>query len=360
MNQFAAQIMKSSRLSQYIWTILITSFIFIIFNFSYYHSILPRIGYLHLTITLLVHISFGNALLSLLLFSRYFYLTFCAIIFCLNCVVTYYKKVYSSHLTTEIVDYILHSDTQGLRDHLDTQIFIWLILFALIPTIILYKATRGFTFSMRNYLINWVTWVYLCMASCLIGYNSSLPFEEYLGTVGYTLPYSYLVVLDESLSQYASKSDKPKANNFIVESNLKHTNMVSVLVIGESARYDHFSINGYKRPTSPNLEKVPNLVSFSKAYSLETYTSIGVPKIVQNIQLDNHASLIKLMEQSNFKTYWISNHRKHGDSVTDVATESQIFMFRDDIHLNNSPNKFDQAILDKLDEVLLANTNQNL
>jgi len=360
MNKKASPPTKYRHLIQYLGTSLITCLIFIIFNFSYYSSAIPKHGYLHFSIMLLVHASFGNAIISLLLFSRYFYLIFCSIIFCLNCVVIYYKKVYSSHLTTEIVDYILHSDIQGLRDHLDMQVFIWLLLFALVPVFILYKYTKGFEFSLKNYLINWILWIYLFMGSCLVAYTTRFPFETYIGTIGYILPYSYLVVIDESVSQYTNKSTTPKANNFVTEENHKHTNMVSVLVIGESARYDHFSINGYKRPTSPHLEKVQNLISFSKAYSLDTYTSIVVPKIIQNIKLDNHVSLIKLMEKNNYKTLWISNHRKHGDAVTEVASESQFSIFRDDIYSTKTANKFDQAILDKLDETLKASPNENL
>jgi glucan phosphoethanolaminetransferase (alkaline phosphatase superfamily) len=38
---------------------------------------------------------------------------------------------------------------------------------------------------------------------------------------------------------------------------------VYVLVIGESSRYDHWGINGYKRDTSPTLSKLRHLISFS-------------------------------------------------------------------------------------------------
>ncbi len=45
-----------------------------------------------------------------------------------------------------------------------------------------------------------------------------------------------------------------------------------VLVVGESSRGDHFSLNGYSRPTSPKLELIDHLYSFRHAKSCDTLT----------------------------------------------------------------------------------------
>lgn len=343
-----------------IFLLLVPNIFFVLLNISYYHSVLPTLGKFNILLVVLLHMSFGGIIFGLFLFSRYFYIVFCFIILCLNCVVSYYKKVYSSHLTTEIVDYIIHSDTQGIRDHLDIQIFLWVMLFAIIPTALMIKFSKGVVINLRDWLSRWVVCLYIFMALCFCGSKTSVGIKYYLGSMGYILPYNYIMVIEEFFAQYLNKSETLKVNSFIPETKHQHQNMVAVLIIGESARYDHFSINGYERPTSPNLLQTNNLISFSNATSLATYTSIGVPKMVQNINLDNHVSLIKMMELNGFKTFWISNHRKHGDLVTDVALESQIAMFRDDIHPKNSANKYDQALLDKLDEVLKNHPNQNI
>jgi lipid A ethanolaminephosphotransferase len=53
--------------------------------------------------------------------------------------------------------------------------------------------------------------------------------------------------------------------------------LVVVVVLGESARADHFSLNGYGRPTNPRLEKVANLVSFPDVSACATLTRTAVP-----------------------------------------------------------------------------------
>lgn len=49
-----------------------------------------------------------------------------------------------------------------------------------------------------------------------------------------------------------------------------------ILVVGEAARADHFSLNGYPRLTNPLLQQ-ENVISFSKMYSSGTTTALSVP-----------------------------------------------------------------------------------
>lgn len=50
-----------------------------------------------------------------------------------------------------------------------------------------------------------------------------------------------------------------------------------ILVVGETARADHFSLNGYGRDTNPHLEALQNVVSFGHVSSCGTSTAISVP-----------------------------------------------------------------------------------
>ncbi len=49
-----------------------------------------------------------------------------------------------------------------------------------------------------------------------------------------------------------------------------------ILVVGEAARADHFSLNGYQRDTNPLLKK-ENVINFSNMYSCGTSTAYSVP-----------------------------------------------------------------------------------
>ena len=45
-----------------------------------------------------------------------------------------------------------------------------------------------------------------------------------------------------------------------------------ILVVGESARADHQSLNGYSRQTNPLLSKVDNLINFSNVASILSHS----------------------------------------------------------------------------------------
>ncbi|EKE17151.1 MAG: hypothetical protein ACD_10C00601G0001, partial [uncultured bacterium] len=49
-----------------------------------------------------------------------------------------------------------------------------------------------------------------------------------------------------------------------------------ILVVGETARSDHFSINGYERDTTPQLRDA-KVVSYTNYWACGTSTAISVP-----------------------------------------------------------------------------------
>ena len=56
----------------------------------------------------------------------------------------------------------------------------------------------------------------------------------------------------------------------------RHTELV-VLVVGETARADHFSLNGYDRPTNPELSRLNGVISYTDISACGTSTSVSVP-----------------------------------------------------------------------------------
>ncbi len=86
-----------------------------------------------------------------------------------------------------------------------------------------------------------------------------------------------------------------------------------IFIIGERMRFSNWSINGYKRETSPNLEKIPNLVSFDKNYSNSNFTYGSIPLIVTQATpihpelAHSQKSIVSLFKEAGFETSWISS-----------------------------------------------------
>lgn len=86
-----------------------------------------------------------------------------------------------------------------------------------------------------------------------------------------------------------------------------------VLIIGESARYDHWGINGYARNTSPRLSKRKNLISFSQVAAGGFITEFAVPLLLTGVGADHfeahfrQRSITSAFHEAGFQTYWITN-----------------------------------------------------
>jgi glucan phosphoethanolaminetransferase (alkaline phosphatase superfamily) len=129
---------------------------------------------------------------------------------------------------------------------------------------------------------------------------------------------------------------------------------VVVMVIGESSRYDRWSLNGYRRETNPLLKKEPNLVSLSDVVTAVSATRLSVPVLVsrkpatQSLQAGfSEKSFLTAFKEAGFKTYWLSNQMSFGQFDTPVsvfANEADVTQF---LNLGGFTNNssFDEILL---------------
>lgn len=155
------------------------------------------------------------------------------------------------------------------------------------------------------------------------------------------------------LSQLAEKSSE-----FHFKASLtgdKNQPQIVVMVIGESSRYDRWSLNGYERNTNPLLTQESNLVSFTDVVTAVSATRLSVPIIVsrkpaaQSLKAGfAEKSFISAFKEAGFKTFWLSNQMSFGqfDTPTSVfAKESDVTQF---LNLGGFTNN------SSLDQILLS------
>jgi glucan phosphoethanolaminetransferase (alkaline phosphatase superfamily) len=125
-------------------------------------------------------------------------------------------------------------------------------------------------------------------------------------------------------------------SNLYQFSDLSDDNIVGVLVIGESARYDHFGINGYERNTTPLISKIPNLFSF-KASACANITYNSVPCMLTRF---TGKEIDRVMEESGF----LSILTKLGFNTDWIGTQSLLQYFKS-IDSNTAYDEVNMAIL---------------
>jgi glucan phosphoethanolaminetransferase (alkaline phosphatase superfamily) len=101
---------------------------------------------------------------------------------------------------------------------------------------------------------------------------------------------------------------------------------VVVMVIGESSRYDRWSINGYGRETNPLLARQANLVTLPDVITSVSATRLSVPVIISRKPATeslkdgfSEKSFIAAFKEAGYKTFWLSNQISFGKFDTPVS-----------------------------------------
>lgn len=84
-----------------------------------------------------------------------------------------------------------------------------------------------------------------------------------------------------------------------------------ILVVGETARADHFSLNGYARETNPLLRRA-GVVSFSDFWACGTSTAAALPCMFADVALDaepgKYENLIDALQHAGVNVLWLDNN----------------------------------------------------
>ena len=96
---------------------------------------------------------------------------------------------------------------------------------------------------------------------------------------------------------------------------------VTVLIIGETARADHFAINGYEQNTTPKLKersqhKNSEIINFKQASSCGTSTAVSLPcmfsyltrKEYNHKKGKNSSNMLDFIQQSGIDVQWRDNN----------------------------------------------------
>lgn len=136
---------------------------------------------------------------------------------------------------------------------------------------------------------------------------------------------------------------------------------IVVMVIGESSRFDRWSLNGYARKTNPLLSNEQNLVTLSDVVTSVSATRLSVPVLLSRKPATqslkdgfSEKSFLTAFKEAGFKTYWISNQMSSGQFDTPVsvfAKEANIIQFMNLGGFTNASN-FDQILLDPLQSAI--------
>ena len=183
-------------------------------------------------------------------------------------------------------------------------------------------------------------------------FANSWPFGLIARGVDFYNERRYLAELGKRSSNFTFKAHQAAPDN---------EPEVVIMVLGESSRYDRWSINGYDRETTPLLAQEPNLVSLTNMITAVSATRLSVPVIIsrkpamQSLKAGfSEKSFLTAYKEAGFKTWWLSNQISFGEFDTPVsvfAKEANVIQFMNLGSFNNRSN-LDQILLGPLQQAM--------
>lgn len=263
----------------------------------------------HLAFFVSVFFLFAAATAFLLNFLAYRGLTapVLAIFLLISSATAYFTDKYGTVLNDEMLINMLQTNVSEAGDLLSVSLVIRLLVFGVIPAVLLVRyrpSSMGPVAEIRGMLFSGLSLI-LFMVLCIAPFTSTYAsfFREHKSVRFYANP-TYVTYSAVNLAGRIFK-DQGSQKISAVAIDAKPTEVLEseepreliVLVVGETARADRFSLNGYARETNPNLQK-EELVSLKNVTSCGTSTAVSVPCMFSDLT-ETHFSLEKVAKLEN-------------------------------------------------------------
>jgi len=273
------------------FVLLMSFLIFLFFHLPFYTFVFNNVDYkslngIILIVSLVILMLVLNAFVLYLLFSlsRHVGKVLLILFFIVSSIAVYFVNTYSVIIDESMIGNILNTNYEESSSFFSFKVILYVIFLGIIPSIYIAKVKitkvplKEFSITSSLTLVFIAVLVFVNASNWLwIDKNS-----KRLG--GLAMPWSYSVNTPLFYIHKFKKNEKEiLLPNAVIKDNEKS---VVVLVIGESARRQNFSLYGYKKNTNPLLSKTENVFHFN-ANSCATYTTAGVKCILEHKNSDD-------------------------------------------------------------------------
>ena len=234
-----------------------------------------------------------------------------------------------------MVQNTVETDSAEALSYVNLYAILFFLIFGVIPSLIIYTIKLTYK-PFFTELLSRVKMITLSFGAAFL--IASVFYSNYASVgrnnkelLGYVTPYklldaSYKFVRNQYFYPPLQFKVLDTAPRIVRDNNRRH---VTVMVLGETARAQSFSLNGYVKPTNQYTEK-QGVISFSQMSSCGTATAVSVPCMFSRLNKNNYdkriataqQNAIDLIHLAGADVLWISNNNGSCKGVcTRVKTE---------------------------------------
>jgi len=233
----------------------------------------------------------------------------------------HFMSTYGVVIDPSMMTNVLQTDPREVRDLLSLRLFAHVALLAALPIALLWRLPlqrRRFAAQLGRNLAGFViAWLVLLGLVFVLFADLSATMRNHRSMRYLINPVNSFYALGVLVRQTSAKPAGPPAPIGIgAQLQARPAGALPpllMLVVGETARADHFALNGYARPTNPELAKL-GVVSFADVTSCGTNTAASLPCMFSHLgkrgfesRSGEHENLLDLVQRAGMAVLWLDN-----------------------------------------------------
>ena len=291
------------------FVVIMSSLLFILFHYPFFKFVFNNVDYKSFTgvsiiVSLVIAMLVANAFALFLIFflSRLVGKILLILFFIINAVAVYFINTYSVIIDESMIGNVLNTNYSESSSFFSIKLVLYVVFLGILPSIFIIKA-KIITVTVKKFLVSISLTLLFLLTLAFANASNWLWIDKNSKTLGgLAMPWSYAVNIPLFYIHQFKKNEK---EILLPDATIKdNEKSVVILVIGESARSENFSLYGYPKNTNPLLSKIPNVSHFN-ATSDATYTTAGVKSIVEHENTDElYEILPNYLYRNNVDVIW--------------------------------------------------------
>ena len=291
------------------FVVIMSSLLFILFHYPFFKFVFNNVDYKSFTgvsiiVSLVIAMLVANAfaLFLIFFFSRLVGKILLVLFFIINAVAVYFINTYSVIIDESMIGNVLNTNYSESSSFFSIKLVLYVVFLGILPSIFIIKA-KIITVTVKKFLVSISLTLLFLLTLAFANASNWLWIDKNSKTLGgLAMPWSYAVNIPLFYIHQFKKNEK---EILLPDATIKdNEKSVVILVIGESARSENFSLYGYPKNTNPLLSKIPNVSHFN-ATSDATYTTAGVKSIVEHENTDElYEILPNYLYRNNVDVIW--------------------------------------------------------
>jgi lipid A ethanolaminephosphotransferase len=275
----------------------------------------------------------------------------------------FFMTHYGVIIDKSMVQNAFETDTAEVNDLISVAFIAHLFLFGVLPSALVcwvkvsYPSFKKGVLIWFVYLIAAVLTIFALNAAFSKSFSST--FRNHREIRHLIIPSNYLYYTSRYLSGAYDQKDLPlqrigeDAKLAPIWSRIQKP-VVTVVIVGETARAANFGLNGYERNTTPELSQLP-IINFGSVESCGTSTAVSVPCMFSDMTHDNYdgstaahrENVLDVLGHAGVPVLWRDNNSGCKGVCDRITSQPQSAYWDDSVCKDD--HCFDEAMTNHLD-----------